>query len=304
MKKRISLTLLSAFASCALFAQEELDSVVETTTATAVAEQGTPIVDILISILVFAVFGWMIGHMIYELWIKKSPFTHISVDDMKALRTADGAPAEMSEEESDKCRDLLSQMHDSWTLVPGRDDDTRIITSKKQMKQAASTIAQVKELMPTDPELVDAFNDFVDVLKDAGKRSFTGSKMMLVLLVLFAAVFIWQGGWQTSPIFIFNGILYILASLTPNFMLYRKELKGRSNFGALNWLLVGVGSIITGAKTVRTVTAWSDGSVSTDDDHSQHFIAWFIALIIALMLVIFMFIWATVNYLRNYVFYY
>ena len=110
-------------------------------------------------------------------------------------------------------------------------------------------------------------------------------------------------GWQALPFFVFSGVLYYLASLTPNFMLYNRELKGKSGSGALGWVLGLLSSMIIGAQTVRTTTYWNDGTKTVEDDHTQHQVAWFISLFVTLLLVVFLFVWAAVNYLRNYVFY-
>lgn len=305
--KKISFVLLSFLSFITSAAQETLadhsqaleiaEDVVEVT-------DGYPVSDTIISILVFVAFVWMIGHMIYELWIKRNPFTAIDIDQMKVLRETEGKRLEMSDDEYNECMELLTQATDNWTEYQNEDgEEMCIITNKKQMQQTEDIANRVNSLLPTDPEVVELANQVYGFAREARKREFTGSKTLLVILVIIAAFFIYLTGWQIISFFIFNAATYILASMTPNFMLYRKELKGKTGSGCLTAILGGAFAMILGAQTVRTVTKWSDGSTTTDDDHSQHFIAWILAIIIAVILVFFMFVWATINYLRNYVIY-
>lgn len=306
MRKRLVWALVSAISCMSAFAQEQsevlddVEDVLEVTEGYPVSS-GTDFKSALIGILIFLAFAWMIGHMIYVLWIRKNPFAPISIEEMKVMRTAENAPSEMSEEEYEACRDIIVDMHDSWTDLPN--EDAKIVTTRSQMKQAEEGIAQIRDMKPTDPELIDIINEHLEVLNEAQKREFTGSKTLMVLLVLVAAFVIWQTGWSALPLFIFNAVTYVLASLTPTFMIYRRELNGNNGAGCLSAILGGAAAMILGAQTVTTVTKWSDGTTTREDDNSQHFIAWILAIIIAVVLTFLMFVWAAVNYLRNYVFY-
>lgn len=261
---------------------------------------GTDVQTILIGILFILAFAWMIGHMVYELWIRQNPFKHISVEEMKVIRASEGAPEHMTDAEFDACREVLMHITDDWTPIPNTDDEV-IITTRAQMKKAEEMIAQVKGYRPTDANLVDATNEMCDAIDQFRKREFTGSKTLMVILVLVGAFAIWQAGWGMLPFFIFNAVTYVLASMTPTFMVLRRELKGKNSAGCLSAILGGAASMIAGAQTVRTVTKWSDGTTTTDDDHSEHYIAWILAIVVAVTLALLMFIWAVVNYLRNYV---
>ena len=245
---------------------------------------------------------WMIGHMIYVLFIHKSTLSPISIDDMKAARREAGKPEEMTADEIQECIRIHDENFATWTPVPDT-DDLRVVTSKKMLDSAAEAMQRVKALKPTDTELVDAINANIDMLKDCEKRQFTGSKTILVLLVIFTCFMVYMAGWRALPFFLLSGVVYFMASLTPNFMIYNKELKGKSGTGALGWVLGLLSSMILGAQTVRTTTYWSDGSKTVDDDHTQHQVAWFISLFVTILLIFFLLVWAAVNYLRNYVLY-
>lgn len=264
---------------------------------------GNDIVSAIEGTLLGLAFLWMIGHMIYVLFIRKNPLVPISIDEMKAQRRAVGMPEEMTEPEKQDCIQIHDENFITWTPIPDDPEERRVITNKKMLDEATEAMLKVIALKPTDPELVDALNANIDVIKESSKRQFTGSKVMLVLLVLFLCFMFYVAGWKMLPFFIFSGVLYYMASLTPNFMLYNRELKGKNGSGALGWVLGLLGGMILGAKTVRTTTYWSDGSKTVDDDHTEHQVAWFISLFVTVILVFFLFVWAAINYLRNYVFY-
>ena len=67
--------------------------------------------------------------------------------------------------------------------------------------------------------------------------------------------------------------------------------------------LAAVFGFIASAQTVRTVTKWSDGTKTVEDDHSQHWIFLIIGLAILAMIAFFLALWGFFNYIRNYVLY-
>ena len=289
-----SLLLFVMFATCfAAFGQS----------SSSTSSSGESIWDILLNILMSVGFLWMIGHMVYELFIKKNPFTPISIQEMQNQRREFGQSVDMLEDDVQQCANLAQQEFELWTPIPNDPEGTRIITTKKQLDHAESTIAQIKELRPTDPELVEGVNGYIEMLAESRKRVFTGSKLIYVLLALFGILMYNTAGWSGVSFCIISGVIYYFASLTPNFMLYRKELKGNTGNGALSWVFGALASMILGAQTIRTTTTWSDGSKTVEDDNSQHHIAWFISLIVTVLIVCLLVFWAAVNYIRNYVLY-
>lgn len=264
---------------------------------------GRSIGDVLLNVLIVVGFLWMIGHMVYELFIKKNPFTPISIEEMQEKRREFGQSVDMTEDEIQQCLTLGEQEFELWTPIPNDPEGRRVITSKSQMNHAEETIARIKEFYPTNQELVEAINEYIGALAESRKREFTGSKIILVLVALFTVFIFFIAGWNGVPFFVISGVTYYFASLTPNFMLYRKELKGKTGSGALSWVLGVLASMIIGAKTVRTTTLWSDGSKTVDDDYSEHQMAWGISLIVTVLIVCFLVFWSAINYIRNYVLY-
>ncbi|MBQ9232217.1 MAG: hypothetical protein IJ190_13715 [Prevotella sp.] len=263
-------------------------------------------VAIVILILVLSVI--MVVHMIYELFIRKNPFAPISLEEMKAQREAEGLPVLMSQEEYEQCSKLMDDEYAQWTPIPGNVNDARLYTSKKEMDHAIDTFNQIRALKPTDKNLIDICNVYLSVGADGRKRQFNGSMVLLILVALFAALFIFiagkEGGYQMALFVILMGGIYYMSSLTPTFLLFDRELNGSNGKGCMGAVFAGLGGMILGARTIKTTTKWSDGTTSTDYDNTEHTVSWVIALIVTSIVIFTLFIWSFFNYLRNYVFYY
>ncbi len=269
--------------------------------------------EIILGILLLLAIPFMFFHMLYVLfwprvfemiYKKKHPSViwKTTVDEQKALRREEGLPETMPDSERDMYVDKLNQVFDTWTPVPGETDQW-IITTKKQMDESRAAIREALDAHVTDPDVVARINELVDCVESSSKRLFDGSKVMVWITIIFAGIMWYASGFQSSLFFFLSLGLYYMASLKPVFMIDHRTFKGSSGRGALNWLLGGVFGMILGAQTVRTVTKWSDGTTTTDDDHTQHLVAWVIAIIVMVILVIFLFVWSLVNWLRNYVIY-
>ena len=94
----------------------------------------------------------------------------------------------------------------------------------------------------------------------------------------------------------------VIASRTPVFLIEKRAKRGGGNIH--NGFIAGIFAMIAGAQTVRTITTYSDGHKEVDDDNSQHWIAWVLAIILFITIAVFMFVWAFINYIRNYVLYF
>ena len=108
---------------------------------------------------------WMIGHMVYELFIRKKPLASISIDEMKAQRRESGMSEEMTEQEKEEVVRIHDEDFYKWTPLPDDAEERRVITNKKMYDNAIAAMQQVVALKPTDPELVDALNANVDVIR-------------------------------------------------------------------------------------------------------------------------------------------
>ena len=86
------------------------------------------------------------------------------------------------------------------------------------------------------------------------------------------------------------------------FLIEKRAKRGGGNIH--NGMIAGIFGMIEGAQTIRTITTYSDGHKEYSDDHSQHWIAWILGLCLLVAIAAFMALWALVNYLRNYVFYF
>ena len=284
-----------------------------TSTATHSSGSGTDIKDVLIGIALLLAILAMIGHMLYVLlwpsifemiYKQKHPSKvwKTTVEEERAHRLEAGLPEEMPEEEAVAYADAIEAAFDNWTPLPD-DYNKKIISTKKQLDDTTVALRAALDAHVTKPDIVNRMNEIQWCIESASKRQFDGSKLLIVLTLILCGILWYSVGFSAMTFFLFSLVLYYLACLKPGFMFNKRTLKGDSGRGALNWLLGGVFGMIAGAQTVRTVTHWSDGSKTVDDDNTQHLVAWAIGLIVIVLLIVFLFAWALVNWLRNYVLY-
>lgn len=266
-------------------------------------EIGKQILNALIGIAVVGLFLWMVGHMIYLLTRPKR-FDHpITVEEMAALRKSRQLPDTMTEEEHETLTGYMDAVTENWTCIGTRDGEDQFTpTTKPQVDSTYDLLDRSIAMCPTDPDIVARINEVGEYLNDRCKRTFDGSKVMLIVAGLFTLLFIYLAGWVAAPFFLLSIGFYYLASLCPNFVLDKKMLKG-SQRKTSNYFFAAIFGFMASAQTVRTITTYSDGHKEVDDDHSQHVIFTIIGIIAMLIMVYFLAVWGIVNYLRNYVFY-
>lgn len=264
----------------------------------------TDVMGIIVGILVLLIFVGMAGHMLYLLFRGDRYKKTFTADGMIADRVAQGKPEHMTEEEYDEVVKSLDSAFEQWSVV-GHDDngnELRKPTKMKQIKSSALLIDKVIAMQPTEDDLVARLNDLTAVVNSNEKRYFDGSKPLVWLgfIVGIVLCFVMGPGVGVNTI-VATGI-YIIASRTPMFLIEKRSKRGGGNIH--NSFIAGIFAMIAGAQTVRTITTYSDGHKEVDDDHSEHWIALFFGLVLLIAIAIFMFLWAILNYLRNYVFYF
>lgn len=260
---------------------------------------------IIVAVLVFGGALWMLGHMIYILFIRKKLRTDWTADEFRQMRQAQGLPLESSDEENSAIIDMMSTQVDQWLEWKDENgDDCSLPLERSVVKGTAEAIENSWAYLPTDEEIVEHLNDTADVVNEMRKRTTCMSKTLVV--VLWIAVVIMgfgAGNWGAAITFgLVYTAVYWMASMKPNYVLIKKELEGKEESSFLSGILGGVFGAVAAAPTYRTVTKWSDGSTTTDDDHSPTLFAFILALFVTVVLVVLMPVFSAVNYLRNYVF--
>ena len=245
----------------------------------------------------------IIGHMVYIKFVRGQRYKIVyTPEDFKQIRTSKGLNESASEEEEREARLLLEQAFSGWPIV--EETETETLCKPKRMRQinsAAAFINQAIAIAPTSNEVVDRINDLTDVVNSNEKRVFFGSKPLIVVAAIVGILLWYMLGYTIGLLSVFGIAIYILASQAPVFLVDKRIEKKRGSLSA--GVFAGVAAMITGAKTIRTTTTWSDGSKTVDDDHSQHWFALIFGIVILFILGVYISAWALVNYLRNYVLY-
>jgi len=254
----------------------------------------------------------MIGHMIYVNWQTRMLKKPLTLEHFVAKRTKKGLSETMTKEEIEQGFQLLDDAYNGLSVSENNEEGNEIRKpgKMKELLRAQKKVEEVGKLMPTDQELLDKYNDYRDFLYDYLRRSFFAS-WKLIILCLIVAVGIAlitkgdTGGSFLKSFFTYGAffwvpaLVYYISSQVPQYMIDRKNERG----GGKGWFsaaLIGMGIGILGSgQTVRT--KWSDGSVT--EDNSGHVIALIIGLFVLLAVALTIYIWAIINYLRNYVIY-
>lgn len=260
--------------------------------------------DTILSIIVLLAYAGIIVHMIY-VYFKGSRYKEIYTQEgMIAKRAEENKPAEMTVEEYDKCVDLLENAFATWSIDSQTEDgdEIRKPTKMKQINASSLLIDQAIALRPTDEEIIGRINELTEVINSNEKRYFDGSKALVWLGVIVGILLGFIMGPGVSILTLISTGCYILASRTPAFLVEKRAKRGGGNIH--NGMIAGIFGMIAGAQTVRTVYKYSDGHKEYEDDNSQHWIAWVLGLCLLVAIALFMALWAIINYLRNYVFYF
>lgn len=262
---------------------------------------GPTVMDYVIGILIILVFLGCVGHMLYELFRGARYKKVFTVDDMKAARVLANKPENMSDEEEAQVIDLLDRVFESWSVVEPDENgaEMRKPTKMKQIKASVQLLDEAIALQPTSEELVTRINELADVINSNEKRYFNGSKRLIWVGAIVGIVFCFIM-LQMGITILLSTVAYVLASRTPAFLIDKRSTRGGS---FANGMIASVFAMIAGARTIRTVTTYSDGHKEVDDDHSEHWVAWALALVIFVIIAVLMYVWAFFNYLRNYVLY-
>lgn len=271
---------------------------------TAQIEKTTDISTYIQSILLILVYLGIIAHMVYVFFKGDRYKKQFTTTEMMSLRTEQGKPSSMSEDEYNQCVSLLESAFNTWSLDGQTEDGDEIRKPKKmkQIKSSAALIDQAISLQPTEQDIIDRINELTEVINSNEKRYFDGSKALVWLGVIVGILFGFIMGPGIAALTLISTGCYILASRTPAFLIDKRSKRGGGNIH--NGMIAGIFGMIAGAQTIRTITTYSDGHKEYSDDHSQHWIAWILGLCLLVIIAFFMALWAIINYLRNYVFYF
>ena len=270
------------------------------------SSSGSSFLDGLMTLLIIAAALFMIGHMVYILFqAKQFSEQELSVEFFKSYRQEKGMPEESTEDENEKCSDLLDAAFLTWTYTETGEDgqEYRKPNKMKEILTSGKILKEVIEIAPTDPEIIETLNQYKEVVTSNEARSFDGSKKLVWvgLLVGILFPFIDSTGsyfgafFSIGMFFIVPTIVYIVSSFTPQFLIDKRADRGGGNVstGIVAMALGVLGSSVT----IRT--KYTDGS--HEDDHSGHFIALFLGVIMLFIIAFTISIWSVLNYLRNYV---
>ncbi len=301
--KKTFLSLFVTLSGMLVFAQDTTD----------VAEKSFSAGDFFVSVLIVLSFLAFAGvclaiiiHIVKELFFRKK----LVAADMETFRQArldSGRSDEMTEEERAQATKLLQEVETHKTLYTDTDGTEYALPTKgKQVKAITRILAQVEEIAPTDEDMIEYYNRQVEIINEAWKRQFAGSKTYLIVsaVILLGMGLLSDGLTDVLPAVLIGSAIYIAGSMKPMFMFWRSEMKG--NTGRSSFLTGIIGSLfgaVATAKTYKTVTKWSDGTTTTDTDDSETWLSLGFAFVVCAVLASLLTLCGFINYLRYYILY-
>ncbi|NDV65377.1 hypothetical protein [Bacteroides sp. 224] len=252
------------------------------------------------AICILVALGFAILHIIYDFFIKKK-FAAYQVDDFRKIRLDANLPEFSSEEENNRASNLLEEVYESWPVVEvTEDDELHAPLTGKQMKASTALLKEVITIAPTEEDLTERLNELSGVVNSANKRCFNGSKTLVIsALAIYILLSLISGTWAGATFFIGSIVFYILASMTPTFMINKRIMSASDGKRSFMTSIIGglFGSVAT-AKTIKYVNK-NTGEV-VDTDNSDTWIKLAFTFIVLVFVSFFIAVIGLINYVRNY----
>jgi hypothetical protein len=257
-------------------------------------------------ISIFIAIAVAIVHMLITFRLKR--YKPVSIEEITALRRAKNKEEESTEEEDELAMEYLNDLFDHWTTVSASDDDvSKAPTKKAHLNSSLKELEKIKEIGSTHPDVIERMNEMGDVVNYNSKRSFSGSKALIIVSILATIGFYYITKSENETVlenildlwwFWGSNIFYIVASFAPQFLIDKRLRNlGSSNFSSG---LVGFfAGLFFAAPTFTTVTKYTDGSSSTTTDFN--FLGLLLMVLGLFIIAMFMIVFGLLNYLRNYV---
>lgn len=244
----------------------------------------------------------IIIHMIYELLFKGAP-KKLNINEIRQARSNAGLSS-MSYIEANTLLNKISAIYNSWTqYVDENGNDMCIITKHSQAKKTRLLLEEIAASLPDNSDVIREYNELREYYITSTKRTYNASTPYIVISAIISVVFSLIAQEYSMLGFVaVSIILYIMASMTPTYMNDRRVLSGNNRrAGFMSGLIAGIFGTLATAKTVTTITKWSDGSTTRDTDNSQVWGALIFTIIMLFLIAMFMYVVAFINYLRNYI---
>ncbi len=241
--------------------------------------------------------------------MKKPKFVPVTLDQMKAKRRSQGKP-ESSVIDNEAAQIDVGQAFNTWQIVskPG-EEEFRSPLSMSQITTSHGCLDSAIRSLPTDPDIINNINDLGEILNNQIKRRFTGSmKLIYCALAVCVLAYLTSKGfgqffkhywWLPASI-----VLYYFASYSPEFLNTKRErwFRGFNIHNVLIGTILGLFASTSVTDTYKTT--YSDGSTKkTEEWNVMFFIMTALTLIVIVVLGFFIFLFAGLNFVRNYLIY-
>lgn len=262
-------------------------------------EQGNDVWDIVIGVAVLLFFLAIFGHMVYELFIRPK-YKPLTMEEVKLARQEAGLGV-MKEAEANDLLNEMSNAVETWTSYTDESGEEMVVMTKySQTKQTKAALDKVLDAKPDNEDVIDQYNKLVEMYNGSMSRHYSASTKYIIITGIVAIIMCFST-LKVLWLFVPNIILYIMSSMKPRYLIDKQTLKGDSGSGFMSGVIGGILGLAAAAPVYTTVTKWSDGTTTREDDHSAIGVSFLITILLLCIFAFFMFVIAIINYLRNYI---
>lgn len=301
MKKFFTLVATFLCSAHLMFSQIDTTAIETVEIVEETSNIGEIITNILMAILIFGAILAIFGHMIYELFIRKNRPNLILEEQINARKDAGLAP--MTDEEAELLINKMDELQQKWTSFIDNDGKEKwLLTKHSQAKLTNTILDEIATTIPDHESVIECYNELNEVYNDGLKRKYNASTTYIIISAIAGiAISLLTETYGLLAFFGISIAIYIMASMTPTYLLNKKALKGNNRPKFMSGFIAGILGLAATAETVTTVTKWSDGTTTREDDNSNFWISLIFTVILVVILAIFMFVVSLINYLRNYI---
>lgn len=252
------------------------------------------------NIIGIILFTSILGHMIYIKYVRTPRFKVVfTPQHFIDKRIAGNMEQQMSDQEGARCTQLFDEIEATWDKYEEEGEEFHTPTSYKQLKVATKAIEEIIAMSPTNEDIIEQINGYANVVNLKEKRSFLGSKMLMILASAFAIVPVFFDSWVQFFPLMFGVVLYYLACQKPVFLAEKKAGK----VGVDRSFMWGVWDMAFSGKTYIITWRNSKGDERKERDSTEWWLTFFFGMILIVMFSMMISLWAVVAYIRNYIIY-
>ncbi len=236
----------------------------------------------------------------------RRPVPKLNINNILKKRAQNNLPSTASPEDNQLAMDLIIDGTKKWKKYKNDDGETVLLPTKtSHIRRIKKNINKIKEILPTDNEVIDFVNNHISLINSEEKRTFVGSKIIFGFLILLVPFTLLETELPVYARIIFFVVLAVFSfHYFCDYRVPRYKLRQRNEKYQLHNIssraLVYLLNQVAMAKVYKITTFWSDGRQTERYDYTEVFVQLLI-LIMGMVVVFILFPFMMfIHYIRNY----